>query len=259
MEELKMVSRYKKSGGWFSESSRHSLSAKGVKTGRKIDYGLFSKSEIESVVDRLQKSKKYAWMQDNYNDYNDMIDDFDKLSDEGWVLITINSEGDFIFRKNENNKIAYAKSNLSKSLDSLPTLATGQADDLKIDTGNRRVWVSRVDGSVSVERLKNGRWEIVDDDIDYSLFPIPVGIKVRDVGDELDDIDAVIKKKGKDVARQRLEKMKVELQDYKIYAEKLKEDDTGFLSLPSDEPSDLVQIKTLQKRIDSKIKSIGGR
>jgi hypothetical protein len=30
-----MVSRYKKSGGWFSESSRHSLSARGVKTGRK--------------------------------------------------------------------------------------------------------------------------------------------------------------------------------------------------------------------------------
>jgi hypothetical protein len=30
-----MVSKYKKSGGWFSESQRHSLSAKGIKT--KID------------------------------------------------------------------------------------------------------------------------------------------------------------------------------------------------------------------------------
>ncbi len=52
-------------------------------------------------------------------------------------------------------------------LENLPTLCTGQADNLKIDTGKVRVWLSRCgieDGEpynnkVSVEVLKNGRWE----------------------------------------------------------------------------------------------------
>lgn len=54
-------------------------------------------------------------------------------------------------------------------LDTLPTLAQGQAADLKIDTtlsgGVMRVWVSRCglfDGEtqpVQVERLIDGRWE----------------------------------------------------------------------------------------------------
>lgn len=46
------------------------------------------------------------------------------------------------------------------------TLSTGQCDDLKIDTGKRRVWLSRctrADGEpyndkVTVEKLVNGRW-----------------------------------------------------------------------------------------------------
>ena len=51
-------------------------------------------------------------------------------------------------------------------LDAMPTLAVGQADDLKIDNGDGiRVWVSRVDGSISVERFDpaEGRWETVDE------------------------------------------------------------------------------------------------
>lgn len=47
-----------------------------------------------------------------------------------------------------------------------PTLATGQADDLKVDTGRTRVWLSRCsveDGEpfndkVSVEILVDGCW-----------------------------------------------------------------------------------------------------
>lgn len=51
-------------------------------------------------------------------------------------------------------------------LEKLPTLSKGQADDLKIDTGNTRVWLSRLtveDGmpynnQVTVEVKKNGHW-----------------------------------------------------------------------------------------------------
>jgi hypothetical protein len=58
----------------------------------------------------------------------------------------------------------------SAYLRSLRTLATGQACDLKIDTGDRRVWISRCgpeDGEpyanrVTIERLRGGRWIEVD-------------------------------------------------------------------------------------------------
>lgn len=51
-------------------------------------------------------------------------------------------------------------------LEKLPTLSTGQADDLKIDRPTVRVWLSRCgykDGEpfahkVTVERLSEGRW-----------------------------------------------------------------------------------------------------
>jgi len=49
-------------------------------------------------------------------------------------------------------------------LAALSTLSVGQADDLKIDTGTLRYWLSRCsieDGEewqVHVERLENGRW-----------------------------------------------------------------------------------------------------
>lgn len=54
-----------------------------------------------------------------------------------------------------------------KELKALPTLAVGQADDLKMDTGTVRVWLSRCtvedgepyDNKVTVECLLNGRWE----------------------------------------------------------------------------------------------------
>lgn len=52
-------------------------------------------------------------------------------------------------------------------LEALPTLAQGQADDLKMDDGNgTRVWLSRVgvddgmpyDHQVTIERCVDGRW-----------------------------------------------------------------------------------------------------
>lgn len=56
-----------------------------------------------------------------------------------------------------------------KELERLPTLSVGQAEDLKIETANTRVWLSRCkkeDGEpynnkVTVERYIEGRWVTV--------------------------------------------------------------------------------------------------
>lgn len=48
-------------------------------------------------------------------------------------------------------------------LKKLPTLSTGQADDLKIDTGTTRVWLARCGHpKITFERLREGRWEACD-------------------------------------------------------------------------------------------------
>ena len=52
----------------------------------------------------------------------------------------------------------------------LPTLAVGQTCNLKIDTGDMRVWLCRCgvadgmpyDNQVTIERLVNGRWATLD-------------------------------------------------------------------------------------------------
>lgn len=57
-----------------------------------------------------------------------------------------------------------------RELRALPTLATGQADDLKVDEREMRVWLSRCkieDGEpynnkVTIERLRGGRWVETD-------------------------------------------------------------------------------------------------
>jgi hypothetical protein len=57
----------------------------------------------------------------------------------------------------------------AEELDAMNTLAIGQADDLKLEDGDTRVWLSRCtveDGEpynnkVTVERLIDGRWETV--------------------------------------------------------------------------------------------------
>ena len=46
-------------------------------------------------------------------------------------------------------------------IEDLPTLCTGQCCDLKSETRNRRVWLCRVAGGVTVEALRHGRWETV--------------------------------------------------------------------------------------------------
>lgn len=53
-----------------------------------------------------------------------------------------------------------------KELEGLPTLCTGQAEDLKLETANIRVWLSRCkkedgepyDNKVTVEQYIDGRW-----------------------------------------------------------------------------------------------------
>ena len=60
-----------------------------------------------------------------------------------------------------------------KKLRALPTLSTGQADSLKIDTGVKRVWLCRCgradgmccDAHVTIEALSPaGRWETVEEE-----------------------------------------------------------------------------------------------
>lgn len=55
-------------------------------------------------------------------------------------------------------------------LENLPTLSTSQADDLKIDDGNTRVWLCRCgvadgmpyDNQITIEELdSHGRWVVV--------------------------------------------------------------------------------------------------
>ena len=56
-------------------------------------------------------------------------------------------------------------------LDCQETLAIGQADDLKVDNGEYRVWLSRCgtedgepfENKVTVEQLIDGRWLIVSE------------------------------------------------------------------------------------------------
>ena len=51
-----------------------------------------------------------------------------------------------------------------EELEAMPTLAQGQAADLKVDTGEIRIWLSRCSiangelDPIQVERLENGRW-----------------------------------------------------------------------------------------------------
>lgn len=51
-------------------------------------------------------------------------------------------------------------------LEALPTITQGQADDLKIDTGDTRIWLSRCtvedgepcDNKVTIEEYDGNRW-----------------------------------------------------------------------------------------------------
>lgn len=58
-----------------------------------------------------------------------------------------------------------------QQLESLPSLCVAQADDLKIDTGTTRIWLSRCgtedgepyDNKVTVEQLIDGVWETTEE------------------------------------------------------------------------------------------------
>lgn len=48
----------------------------------------------------------------------------------------------------------------ASSLIPLTTLCVGQCCSLKIEEGVHRVWLCRVEGGVTVETLRNGRWQV---------------------------------------------------------------------------------------------------
>lgn len=59
----------------------------------------------------------------------------------------------------------------TETLEALPTLAVGQADNLKLENRTTRVWLCRcgvedgmlADNVVSVEKLVDGRWRVVEE------------------------------------------------------------------------------------------------
>jgi len=51
---------------------------------------------------------------------------------------------------------------MKEALKDMPTLHEGHTDNLKIQTPNYRVWLSREDGTIFIERLRHGRWSTVD-------------------------------------------------------------------------------------------------
>lgn len=59
-----------------------------------------------------------------------------------------------------------AKRYTAEQLRRMPTISTGQADDLKVESDCERVWICRCgvtdgmpyDDAVSVENLKDGKW-----------------------------------------------------------------------------------------------------
>ena len=52
----------------------------------------------------------------------------------------------------------------AKKLESMKTLCVSQADDLEVETRNKRVWLSRVvKNLITVENLIDGRWVIVEE------------------------------------------------------------------------------------------------
>ena len=46
------------------------------------------------------------------------------------------------------------------TLASKPTLYVGQCCDCKVDTGDTRIWLCRVEGGITMESLTNGKWII---------------------------------------------------------------------------------------------------
>lgn len=50
----------------------------------------------------------------------------------------------------------------------LPTIHQGQCCDCKIDTGDRRVWLCRVEGGVTIERLTKDGWVTVHGGCGYT-------------------------------------------------------------------------------------------
>ncbi len=58
-----------------------------------------------------------------------------------------------------------------RELQAMETISQGHTDDLKVKTGDTKVWLSRMtvedgmpyDNMVTVEKLINGRWEVIEE------------------------------------------------------------------------------------------------
>ena len=58
-----------------------------------------------------------------------------------------------------------------RELQTMKTITQGYTDDLKVKTGDTKVWLSRMtvedgmpyDNMVTVEKLINGRWEVIEE------------------------------------------------------------------------------------------------
>ena len=48
-----------------------------------------------------------------------------------------------------------------RQIEGYPTLSIGQCCSLKVESDLLRVWLCRVQGGVTIERLVSGRWTIV--------------------------------------------------------------------------------------------------
>ena len=56
-----------------------------------------------------------------------------------------------------------------KEIEAMETISSGHTDDLKVENGVTRVWLSRMtmadgmeyDNQVTVERLENGKWSTI--------------------------------------------------------------------------------------------------
>lgn len=147
------------------------------------------KDHLDSIEDILERGKpgpeeREALLVDKENLEKTVEDlkEIDQLEE------TIELEGDTIGElpkrpawgvpryRNQGADMEHLEQFTSKELESMPTLSTGQAEDLKHDDGEHRWWLDRVGHEsgathrVAVEELVDGRWEVVHQYEPYRNF-----------------------------------------------------------------------------------------
>ena len=72
----------------------------------------------------------------------------------------LQAENERLRRENEELKGKYPEDKANRKIG---VLSSGHSDDLIFDDGKERIWRSRVDESISRERLIDGRWELEEE------------------------------------------------------------------------------------------------